>query len=353
MFEYAINVLCTMTAWVDLENQIKACASLDHLEELRISILGKSGLLTAQLKQLGTLSPEEKRVQGAALNEWRDRLTKCIQTQKDDLESLALNEKLKLETLDVTLPERPQPNGSIHLLSSVIHDIKQYFNQFGFSIAEGPEIEDEFHNFDALNIPTHHPARQSHDTFYIHNFPGMLLRTHTSTVQIRTLKKNKPPLRVIAPGRVYRNDNLDATHTPMFHQVEGLVLDKNIHFGHLKACIIDFCRWFFEKKDLPVRFRPSFFPFTEPSAEVDIGCKRSSGKLSIGDGSDWLEILGCGMVHPNVLKSCNVNSNEFQGFAFGMGIERLTMLKYGISDIRQLYDADVRWAQATGKDFYA
>lgn len=325
------------------QEQIKTSQTLEQLEGLRVALLGKSGLLTGELKKLGTLSPEERKTQGAALNAQRDELTALIEAKRAELTKAAMHARLEQETMDVSLPARTSPVGRIHLIAQTIQDIKNYFTAQGFFVAEGPEVDDEFHNFDALNIPPHHPARQSHDTFYLEGAPGHLLRTHTSNVQIRTLHKQKPPLRCISLGRVYRSDDLDATHTPMFHQVEGLVLEPGIHFGHLKGCITDFCRWFFGVENMPVRFRPSFFPFTEPSAEVDIACGRKDGKLVIGEGSGWLEMLGCGMVHPHVLENCGTDPATTQGFAFGMGIERLIMVKYGITDIRQLYETDLRW----------
>jgi phenylalanyl-tRNA synthetase alpha chain len=333
-------------------SKIASCSTLESLNDLKVELLGKSGLITAQLKSLGALDPEERKTKGAQLNAWRDELSQALGLRQDFLESEILSQKLAGERIDVSLPPRQNPLGSVHLISQTLNQIHGYFKSKGFFVAEGPEVEDEFHNFDALNIPAHHPARQSHDTFYLKDQPGQLLRTHTSTVQIRTLKKHKPPIRFVATGRVYRSDDLDATHTPMFHQVEGLVIEPGIHFGHLKATIIDFCRWFFGVDDLPVRFRPSFFPFTEPSAEVDIGCTRKDGKLVIGKGGDWLELLGCGMIHPHVLESCEIDSNKHKGFAFGMGIERLIMVKYGIADIRQLYDGDLRWLKHSGVAFY-
>lgn len=333
-------------------SKINTCDSLGSLNDLKVELLGKAGLITSQLKSLGSLDPEERKLRGAELNAWRDELGLSFSARIEFLEGEILNQKLANEGQDVSLPPRQNPLGSIHLISQTLNQIHGYFKSKGFFVAEGPEVEDEFHNFDALNIPAHHPARQSHDTFYLKDHPGQLLRTHTSTVQIRTLKHHKPPLRFMATGRVYRSDDLDATHTPMFHQVEGLVIEPGIHFGHLKATIIDFCRWFFGVDDLPVRFRPSFFPFTEPSAEVDIGCTRKDGKLIIGNGGDWLELLGCGMVHPNVLKACDIDSSIHRGFAFGMGIERLIMVKYGIADIRQLYEGDLRWLNQSGSNFY-
>ncbi|MDH3703998.1 MAG: phenylalanine--tRNA ligase subunit alpha, partial [Alphaproteobacteria bacterium] len=262
----------------------------------------------------------------------------------------SLEASLTGEMLDVTLPVRPERQGLLHPISQTVDEVIAILGEMGFTVAEGPDIEDDFHNFTALNIPPEHPARQMHDTFYLPEKPDgsrMVLRTHTSPVQIRTMENTEPPIRVIAPGRTYRCDS-DITHTPMFHQVEGLVIDKSVHFGHLKGCLMDFCSAYFEVPDLPLRFRPSFFPFTEPSAEVDIGCSRDGGTLKIGAGDDWLEILGCGMVHPNVLNACGIDSAEYQGFAFGMGIERLAMLKYGIPDLRTFFESDLRWLRHYG-----
>ena len=268
-----------------------------------------------------------------------------------ELAALELNARLASEKIDVTLPARPSVQGKIHPVTQVIEEITAIFADMGFAVAEGPDIETDDYNFDKLNIPESHPARRMHDTFYLQgNGDGKaLLRTHTSPVQIRTMQGGKPPFRFIAPGSTYRCDS-DLTHTPMFHQIEGFVIDKGINMGHLKGCLIEFLKAFFELDEVPVRFRPSFFPFTEPSAEVDIGCKRSRDELKIGAGDDWLEVLGCGMVHPNVLKNCNLDPNEWQGFAFGMGVERLAMLKYGIPDLRTFFDSDTRWLSHYGFD---
>ena len=331
-----------------------AIAASEHssaLEELRVAILGKNGSLTQALKAMGALSPDERKARGAELNAVKQQVTDAIEARKSALAGAELNARLLTEKIDVTLPARPIPRGSIHPVTQVIEEITAIFADMGFSVALGPDIEDDAHNFDALNIPESHPARQMHDTFYLQgNGDGKtLLRTHTSPVQIRTMQSGKPPFRFIAPGSTYRCDS-DLTHTPMFHQVEGFVIDKNIHMGHLKGCLTEFLKAFFELDEVPVRFRPSFFPFTEPSAEVDIGCKRSRDELKIGAGDDWLEILGCGMVHPNVLKNCNLDPNEWQGFAFGMGVERLAMLKYGIPDLRTFFDSDIRWLSHYGFD---
>ena len=324
------------------------CQNLQSLEEIRIHLLGKTGLITIELKTLGQMAPDERKSKGAEINALRDCLSELINIQKDELQKKALELRLQEETIDITLSPRPEKTGRLHLLTQVMSDIQSYFSDLGFQMVEGPEIDDEYHNFDALNIPSHHPARQNHDTFYLKDRPSHLLRTHTSTAQIKTLTKQKPPLRIISIGRVYRSDALDATHTPMFHQLEGLVLEPNINIGHLRGCLTDFCKHFFGSSEIKSRFRPSFFPFTEPSAELDINCSRENGQLKIGTGDNWLEILGCGMVHPTVLKNCGIDPNEFQGFAFGAGVERFTMIKYGLPDIRALYDSDERWLNHYG-----
>ncbi len=330
---------------------IAACDSSNALEEQRVALLGKKGAITEALKTLGSADPDTRKTLGAALNLLKQELTDAIDAKKAHIAMLELNERLSSETVDVTLPARNMAKGSIHPVSQVIEEITAIFADMGFAVAEGPDIEDDHHNFNALNIPESHPARQMHDTFYLHgNGDGKtLLRTHTSPVQIRTMQSGKPPFRFIAPGSTYRCDS-DLTHTPMFHQVEGFVIDKGIHMGHLKGCLIEFLKAFFELSEVPVRFRPSFFPFTEPSAEVDIGCSRSREELKIGAGNDWLEVLGCGMVHPNVLKNCGLDPDEWQGFAFGMGVERLAMLKYGIPDLRTFFDSDSRWLSHYGFD---
>ena len=324
---------------------ITACESSSALEETRVILLGKKGKITEALKGLGAASPEERKTRGAALNKMKEEITQAIEAKKTELAAHELNTRLQTEKIDVTLPARPIPQGRIHPVTHVIAEISAIFAGMGFSVAEGPDIEDDYHNFEALNFPANHPARQMHDTFYLQG--GQLLRTHTSPVQIRAMQNSKPPFRVIAPGTTYRCDS-DLTHTPMFHQVEGFVIDKAIHMGHLKGCLIEFLKAFFEVDDVPVRFRPSFFPFTEPSAEVDIGCSRNKDEIKIGAGQDWLEVMGCGMVHPNVLRKCNLDPNEWQGFAFGMGVERLAMLKYGIPDLRTFFESDVRWLKHYG-----
>ncbi len=325
-------------------------AGLDALETLRVETLGRRGRVTALMKELGTLAPEDRRTAGQALNALKTVVTEALDARRATLEYGALDTRLSEETIDVSLPARPEPQGGIHPISQAIEEIVAIFCQMGFTVAEGPDIEDDFHNFTALNIPPEHPARQDHDTFYFEEGEDgerMLLRTHTSPVQIRTMLCQEPPIRIVVPGRTYRADH-DATHSPMFHQVEGLVIDEETHMGHLKGCLIEFCRAFFGVDDLPVRFRPSFFPFTEPSAEVDIGCSRSADGLTIGAGDDWLEILGSGMVHPKVLENCNIDPARYQGFAFGMGVERVAMLKYGIPDLRTFFDSDLRWLRHYG-----
>jgi len=329
---------------------IAQATSLEQVEAVRVAALGKKGTISGLMKALGGMSPEERKTAGARLNVARDDLTTALDSARAGLEAKALTERLERERIDVTLPARPESQGRIHPISQTIEEITEIFAQMGFAVAEGPDIEDDFHNFTALNIPPEHPARQMHDTFYFgERAEGgrHLLRTHTSPVQVRTMLSQKPPIRVIVPGRTYRCDS-DMTHTPMFHQVEGLVIDKATHMGHLKGCLIDFVHAFFEVDDVPVRFRPSFFPFTEPSAEVDIGCSRQGGELRIGPGAGWLEVLGSGMVHPNVLRNCGIDPDEYQGFAFGMGVERLAMLKYGIPDLRTFFDSDLRWLRHYG-----
>ena len=330
--------------------KIKEANSLDDLENLRVQVLGKKGSITSLMKQLGSFEPDKRREAGQILNSLQKNIIESIDNKKSSLEETYLNEKLKNESLDITLPTRPENIGRIHPLSKTMDEVISIFAQMGFTVAEGPDIESDFYNFTALNIPQEHPARQEHDTFYFNedeNGERKVLRTHTSPVQIRTMEKLKPPLRVIVPGRTYRSDH-DATHSPMFHQCEGLVIGDNLNMSHLKGCLIDFCRIFFGVDDLPVRFRPSYFPFTEPSAEVDIGCSRKSGELIIGEGDEWLEILGSGMVNPRVLQNCGLDPNEHQGFAFGMGLERVAMLKYGIPDLRPFFDSDLRWMKHYG-----
>ncbi len=328
---------------------IQSADTTKALEELRVAYLGKSGEVTAQMKTLGTLPPEQRKEAGAQINAVKDAITSALEAKKSTLELAEMNAKLAAETIDITLPAAPVVNGSIHPITQVTEELTAIFADFGFSVAEGPEIEDDFHNFSALNIPESHPARQMHDTFYLQGDGKThpVLRTHTSPVQIRTMLAQKPPIRIIAPGTTYRSDS-DMTHTPMFHQIEGLVIEKNIHMGHLKGLLHDALAAFFGLEKVPMRFRASFFPFTEPSAEVDIGCKRGKGELVIGEGSDWLEVAGCGMVHPQVLKNCGLDPDEWQGFAFGCGIERLAMLKYNIPDLRTFFAGDMRWLNHYG-----
>jgi phenylalanyl-tRNA synthetase alpha chain len=335
----------------DWLRQIASAGNADALEQLRVSILGRNGQLTALLKTLGGLAPDERKARGAALNQLKGAVEQALGAAKQQYDRAALDQRLKEERIDVTLPVKADIDGRVHPISQTIDELIAIFGEMGFTVAEGPHIEDDFHNFTALNIPAEHPARQEHDTFYLTpraaDGSRKVLRTHTSPVQIRTMMSTKPPIRIIVPGRTFRSDH-DATHSPMFHQVEGLVIEKNVHMGHLKGCLIEFCRTFFDVDDLPVRFRPSYFPFTEPSAEVDIGCSREGGGLKIGAGADWLEILGCGMVHPKVLSNCGLDPAEYQGFAFGMGIERIAMLKYGIPDLRTFYESDLRWLRHYG-----
>jgi len=330
--------------------EVGAASSPDALETVRIKYLGRQGVVTGLMRGLGALPAEERRDAGARLNALKDAIAEAIETRAGELGRAALSGRLAAERADATLPVSPGQIGCIHPISQTIDEIIAIFGEMGFVVAEGPHIEDDFYNFTALNIPPEHPARQEHDTFYLPERADgsrLVLRTHTSPVQIRTMQQQKPPIRIIVPGRTFRCDH-DATHSPMFHQVEGLVIDRATHMGHLKGCLIEFCRAFFDVDDLPVRFRPSYFPFTEPSAEVDIGCSREGGELKIGAGSGWLEILGSGMVHPQVLRNCGIDPDEYQGFAFGMGIERVAMLKYGIPDLRTMYDSDLRWLRHYG-----
>ena len=340
----------------ELSGLIAKAGDLSALDEARVQALGKKGRITDLMKTLGGLDPEERKATGAALNVLKDEIAALIATQEAALRQQALDARLASETLDITLSVRPEKKGHIHPISQTMEELASIFADMGFTIAEGPDIEDDWHNFTALNFPVGHPAREMHDTFYLPDDPGetgekakKVLRTHTSPVQIRHLLQNKPPVRIIVMGRTYRSD-YDITHTPMFHQCEGLVIDKAVHMGHLKGCLRDFAAAYFGIDDLPTRFRPSFFPFTEPSAEMDIGCSREGGGLKIGAGDSWLEILGCGMVHPNVLKNCGLDPDEYQGFAFGMGIERIAMLKYGIPDLRTFFESDVRWLEHYGFD---
>lgn len=334
----------------DLLAAIDAAADETALEEVRVRALGKKGAISERMKGLGGLDPEARRVQGAELNALKDAVSEAIAGRRARLHARALEARLATERLDVTLPAPPEPRGSIHPVSQVTDEIIAIFSGLGFSLAEGPDIETDFNNFTALNIPPEHPARQMHDTFYFPPLPDgerRLLRTHTSTIQIRWMTSNAPPHRIIALGRVYRSDS-DQTHTPMFHQLEVLAIDHDIHMGHLKWTITEFCKAFFEVPEVEMRLRPSHFPFTEPSAEVDIRCDRSGREIRFGEGEDWLEILGCGMVHPNVLANCGLDPSEWQGFALGMGLDRIAMLKYGIPDLRDMFAADLRWLRHYG-----
>jgi len=330
----------------DFNSQISQIKNKAQLEEIRINFLGKKGFVTELFSQLKNLSVEEKKSFGAAINVLRDEVTKKIDAAKEEFENAELNEKLSGEKIDVTAPARAQNKGLIHPINKVMQEIEEIFSTLGFEFAQGPEIEDDFHNFTALNMPQDHPARQMQDTFYLKN-SELLLRTHTSNTQIRKMLNSQPPLKVAALGRVFRRDS-DQTHTPMFHQFEGFVVDENVNMGHLKWTLENFLEKFFEVKNLELRFRPSFFPFTEPSAEVDINYSVEQGRIKIGKGDKFMEILGCGMIHPNVLKNCGIDPEKFQGFAFGIGIERLAMLKYGITDLRMLFENDVRFLQHYG-----
>lgn len=324
---------------------IEAASDLDSLEKLKVAYLGKKGCLTDILKSVGSLSPEERPKLGQAVNLVKGAIGKALQARKNTLEAEVLREKLERDRIDVTLPGRQQPVGSFHPVTRVRKRVNEYFQCGGFDIVEGPEIETDYYNFEALNIPVHHPARALHDTFYFGD--GSVLRTHTSPVQIRAMETSKPPIRLIAPGRVYRCDS-DLTHTPMFHQVEGLYVDENANFAGLKKVLHDFFHFFFEK-ERALRFRPSYFPFTEPSAEVDIQCTQCDGEgCRLCKRTGWLEVLGCGMVHPNVLNAVNIDSEKYMGWAFGMGLDRLAMLRYGIDDLRILFDNDVRFLTQFG-----
>jgi len=359
----------------ELTSMIEAANDLQALDEARVTALGKKGRITGLMKTLGGMEPEERKATGQALNALKDEIAGQIARQESALRKQKMAGRLETETIDITLSPRPEKKGHIHPISQTIEELTAIFADMGFEVAEGPDIEDDFHNFTALNFPPGHPAREMQDTFFLQDsgdshfskesetqkirdgdekvtVPGdtpHLLRTHTSSVQIRHMMNNKPPHKIICFGRTYRSD-YDMTHTPMFHQMEALYIDKEVHMGHLKGCLTDFVRAFFGVDDLPVRFRPSFFPFVEPGAEIDIGCSRKDGGLKIGAGDDWLEIGGSGMVHPNVLKNCGLDPDEYQGFAFGMGIERMAMLKYGIPDLRTFFESDVRWLAHYGFD---
>ncbi|ALN71731.1 phenylalanine--tRNA ligase subunit alpha [Aureimonas sp. AU20] len=331
---------------------IDAASDEAALEAVRLAALGKKGEISELLKGLGKMSPEERRDQGPLLNGLRDRVQTRLTEKREALADAAISARLAAERLDVTLPVRPSPvsRGRVHPISQVVDEITAIFADMGFSIAEGPDIETDHYNFTALNFPEGHPAREMHDTFFLQAPDGgerRLLRTHTSPVQVRTMENQKPPIRIVIPGKTYRQDS-DATHTPMFHQVEGLVIDKTANIANMKWVLTEFCKSFFEVPSLKMRFRPSFFPFTEPSMEVDIQCDRSGSEVRFGEGTDWMEILGCGMVHPNVLRGVGLDPDEYQGFAWGMGIDRIAMLKYGMPDLRAFFDADSRWIEHYG-----
>ncbi|WP_022700891.1 phenylalanine--tRNA ligase subunit alpha [Oceanicaulis alexandrii] len=333
-----------------LSADIEAAQDLAALDALRVGALGKKGEVSLKMRELGKMSPDERQVMGPALNGLKDRLNTLLESRKTTLEDAAMNAALASETVDVTRPVKREAQGSLHPVAQVMEELAVIFADMGFAVAEGPDVEDDFHNFTALNFPEDHPARDTHDTFFMQAAEGetpKVLRTHTSPVQIRTMLKSKPPIRIIAPGRVYRCD-WDQTHTPMFHQVEGLVIDKETHMGHLKGCLMDFVAAFFETDKVEARFRPHHFPFTEPSAEMDVRYERVGDAVKVGSGDKWMEILGCGMVHPNVIKSCGLDPDEYQGFAFGMGVDRLAMLKYGMPDLRPFFEPDTRWLSHYG-----
>jgi phenylalanyl-tRNA synthetase alpha chain len=367
MFHKAVSIRsCFMTDIAELERQLTAAIAQAgdeaQLEQVRVAALGKKGSISELLKSLGTLSPEERKTKGPQFNGLRDRITTVIAGRKQALGDAALNARLAAERVDITLPVRPEPRGSIHPVSQVLDEITAIFADLGFAIAEGPDVEFDDYNFTRLNMPPGHPAREMHDTFYVaaqddsaaangeaagQQKTRNVLRTHTSPVQVRTMLKEKPPIRIIAPGRTYRVDS-DATHTPMFHQIEGLVIDRETHLGHLKWTMEEFAKAFFEVEKVEMRARPSFFPFTEPSVEWDIRCDRSGGQIKFGSGDDWLEFAGSGMVHPRVLELCGLDPAEYQGYAFGAGLDRLAMLKYGIPDLRPMFESDLRWLSHYG-----
>jgi len=333
----------------DFLSKLQQRLNLSEINKIKSDLFGKNGLISSQFKKIGTIAESERKQFASDLNIIKDELQDLINSKINEIENAEINQKLEKEKIDITLPERPYVKGKIHPVSQTIDEISSIFSEIGFSVEEGPDVENEYNNFTALNTPDNHPARDMHDTFYLDEKKEKLLRTHTSPVQIRTMLKDKPPFKIIAPGRTYRSDS-DQTHSPMFHQVEGLHIDKNINMGHLKGCLNYFIKEFFEVDKIRMRFRPSHFPFTEPSAEVDIGYKIKDGKIIIGEGDQWLEILGCGMVHPNVLRNVKVDPSKFQGYAFGIGIDRLAMLKYGINDLRSFFDCDYRWLNHFGFD---
>jgi phenylalanyl-tRNA synthetase alpha chain len=347
----------------ELLHAVVAAGDLAALESVRVGALGKAGSVSALLKTLGSLPPEERKVRGPEINGLRDRVQAAIATRREALEAAALDAQLAAERVDLSLPPPPRRRGSVHPTMQVMDEMIAIFAEMGFGLAEGPDIEDDFHNFTALNFPPKHPAREMHDTFWLpedENGERKLLRTHTSPVQVRSMRKantpppapwiaagREPPIRIVVPGRTYRKDS-DQTHTPMFHQMEGLVIDRGVHMGHLKWTLETFVSRFFEIPSVISRFRPHHFPFTEPSAEMDIQCDRSGGEIRIGAGTDWLEVVGCGMVHPNVLRNCGIDPEVWQGFAFGFGVDRLGMLKYGMPDLRDTFASDVRWLEHYG-----
>ena len=334
---------------VDIKNKIKACKTLQDVEVIRLEYLGKKGLIPSEMKLLSNLTIDQKKIKGQELNKLKTFVEDTINDHKILIENKKLEEKLNNESVDVTLPHNEEVAGKIHPISQTIFSIIEIFGNLNYSVEAGPDIESDFNNFSALNIPPHHPAREMQDTFYVNNPKGEdnVLRTHTSPVQVRTMLKSKPPIKIIVPGRTYRSDS-DSTHTPMFHQVEGLLVNKDATMADLKSTLILFLKEFFEIDNLKYRFRPSYFPFTEPSAEMDVAYTKKNNVLKIGEGDDWLEILGCGMVNPKVLENCNIDSSVYQGFAFGMGIERLSMLKYGITDMRGLFDLNLNWLDHYG-----
>jgi len=348
MADTAISDIETIEA--EVIAAVNAAGTLEALDAVRVAELGKKGRVSGLMKLLGKMSPDERQEMGPKLNALKTRVNDAIDARKTVLEEAALEAQLATDTLDMTLAPMRVETGRLHPVMQVFEEIAAIFGNMGFSVAEGPDIEDDWHNFTALNFPEGHPARETHDTFFMApdaDGKQKVLRTHTSPVQIRTMTENKPPIRILAPGRVYRND-WDATHTPMFHQVEGLVVDKEVHMGHLKACLIDFAKAFFEVETVEARFRPHFFPFTEPSAEMDVKYTKDGNAIKIGAGEKWMEILGCGMVHPNVLRNCGIDPEAYQGFAFGMGVDRLAMLKYGMPDLRPYFEADARWIRHYG-----
>jgi len=335
----------------DWLGRIAAAGDLQALEAERVAALGKQGAVTGLLKTLGAMSPDQRQSEGPRIHGLREAVTEAIASRKQALDDAALEQRLAAERLDMTLPVAPRSEGVVHPVSQVMDELAEIFADLGFSVATGPEIEDDWHNFTALNIPESHPARAMHDTFYVDRVDAqghrMVLRTHTSPVQIRTMQSQKPPIYIIAPGRTYRSDS-DATHTPMFHQVEGLVIDRGITLGHLKWTLETFLKAFFERDDIVLRLRPSFFPFTEPSVEVDVGYTIQNGRRVLGGSDHWMELLGSGMVHPRVIANCGLDPDEWQGFAFGCGIDRLAMLKYGMDDLRAFFDGDLRWLRHYG-----